>query len=497
MQKLSIDYELISKAISEFEKPQVIDIIDEYENVKILRIKDSLIPLYKLSEHELTTREKEIKDRIVEGVKERILKYVDRSDLTMEGKEEIKNKIMGMLRPFKLHVDVKRLIAEKIVQETVGYGIIDPLLSDANLEEVMISGIELPVFVVHRKYGTCITNVRFRNKEELMGFISHISTIIGKEVNYMNPILDGRLPDKKRINIVIPPVALDGPLVTIRQFLSEPMSIVDLIKNKTFSVELAAFLWLCIDGVNIKPSNLLIVGGAASGKTTTLNSLLSFIPETERIITIEDTEELLPLHKNRARMETHLMGKKRPIDMDLLAKCALRMRPDRIIIGEVRGSEAKSLFIAMNTGHDGSMGTIHANSAEDAITRLLSPPMEVPESLLSVLDLIIVQKRFFNVKEGIYRRIAEVCELSMENGKVKLDRIFKWDSKNDNIVFFMEKSKLFKNYADIINSSGIDFKELMERRLRVIKQLVDMNAGSRRVYKAIREERLRLYSKYR
>jgi len=497
MAKVDVDYDLISRAISEFEKPQVVEVLDEYDDVEILRIKNSLMPYYKLTIHQLTAKEEQVKKEIIDVVTENIIKHVDRSDLTQEGKEEIKAQIMKMLKSFTISRIAKEIIAGRILQETVGYGILNPLLLDDNLEEVMISGTALPVFVVHRKYGTCITNVRFKSKRELRDFISHISTLIGKEVNYQNPILDGRLADKKRISIVIPPVSLDGPLITIRQFLAEPMSIVDLIKNKTFSPELLAFLWLCVDGVNIKPSNLLIVGGAASGKTTTLNSLLGFIPETERIITIEDTEELNVPHKNRARMETHLTGQGSMIDMDMLAKSALRMRPDRIIIGEVRGSEAKSLFIAMNTGHEGSMGTIHANSAEDAITRLLSAPMEVPESLVSVLDLIIVQRRFFNVETGIFRRISEVCELELTEGKLKFNTIFKWNNESDELESFMDKSRLLKDYVDILTSSGADFRELMDGRKAIMNQLVEMNASSKLIHKTIKKERLELYSKYR
>ena len=322
-------------------------------------------------------------------------------------------------------------LARKLFQDLVGYGEIDPLIRDDNLEEIMVIGIDKPVFVYHREYGMMKTNILFKDAGEVMNLIDSIARQINRRIDQESPILDGRLPDGSRVNATIPPISADGPSMTIRKFKRDPLTIIDLINSKTISVELAAFFWLCFDGLGVKSANAIISGGTSSGKTTTLNALSSFINPKERIITIEDTLELQIPHEHVIRMETRPpnVENRGELTMNDLVKNSLRQRPDRIIVGEVRGSEAITLFTALNTGHSG-FGTLHSNDARETITRLTNAPMSVPNIMISAIDFIIMQNRIYRSDGVSFRRISEVAEVSgIEEGVIQLNKIFEWTTQ--------------------------------------------------------------------
>ena len=322
-------------------------------------------------------------------------------------------------------------LARKLFQDLVGYGEIDPLIRDDNLEEIMVIGIDKPVFVYHREYGMMKTNILFKDAGEVMNLIDSIARQINRRIDQESPILDGRLPDGSRVNATIPPISADGPSMTIRKFKRDPLTIIDLINSKTISVELAAFFWLCFDGLGVKSANAIISGGTSSGKTTTLNALSSFINPKERIITIEDTLELQIPHEHVIRMETRPpnVENRGELTMNDLVKNSLRQRQDRIIVGEVRGSEAITLFTALNTGHSG-FGTLHSNDARETITRLTNAPMSVPNIMISAIDFIIMQNRIYRSDGVSFRRISEVAEVSgIEEGVIQLNKIFEWTTQ--------------------------------------------------------------------
>ena len=284
-------------------------------------------------------------------------------------------------------------LSHRILRDIIGYGKIDSLIQDDELEEIMINGIDKPIFVYHRQHGMMKTNIEFSDERELMDLIDSIARQINRRIDQESPILDGRLTDGSRINATIPPVSADGPSLTIRKFKKDPFTIIDLINSKTISVELAAFLWLCFDGLGVKSANAIISGGTSSGKTTTLNALCSFINPKERIITIEDTLELQIPHEHVIRMETRPANveNKGELTMNDLVKNSLRQRPDRIIVGEVRADEAITLFTALNTGHSG-FGTLHSNDARETITRLTNDPMSVPEIMIQATLRSVIHK---------------------------------------------------------------------------------------------------------
>lgn len=371
-------------------------------------------------------------------------------------------------------------LARKLFQDLVGYGEIDPLIRDDNLEEIMVIGIDKPVFVYHREYGMMKTNILFKDAGEVMNLIDSIARQINRRIDQESPILDGRLPDGSRVNATIPPISADGPSMTIRKFKRDPLTIIDLINSKTISVELAAFFWLCFDGLGVKSANAIISGGTSSGKTTTLNALSSFINPKERIITIEDTLELQIPHEHVIRMETRPpnVENRGELTMNDLVKNSLRQRPDRIIVGEVRGSEAITLFTALNTGHSG-FGTLHSNDARETITRLTNAPMSVPNIMISAIDFIIMQNRIYRSDGVSFRRISEVAEVSgIEEGVIQLNKIFEWDPQSDTIKNVGITSKTLTEIANVSGNSLNSLYDEIKNREIVLQHMVDQNIKS-------------------
>ena len=371
-------------------------------------------------------------------------------------------------------------LSKKLLRDIIGYGKIDSLIQDDELEEIMIIGVNKPIFVYHRKYGMMKTNIEFSDEQELLELIDSMAREINRRIDQESPILDGRLSDGSRINATISPVSADGPSLTIRKFKKDPLTIIDLINSKTLSIELAAFFWLCFDGLGVKSANAIISGGTSSGKTTTLNALSAFIPPTERVITIEDTLELQIPHEHVIRMETRPpnVENKGELTMNDLVKNSLRQRPDRIIVGEVRAEEAVTLFTALNTGHSG-FGTLHSNSARETITRLTTNPMSVPEIMIQAIDFIIMQNRIYTSSGISYRRISEVAEVvGSEEGVIQLNKIFQWNPETDHIDNVSISSKTLTQISSLSGKSLYEINKEIENRELVLQHMIDNNIHS-------------------
>ncbi|WP_175060060.1 ATPase, T2SS/T4P/T4SS family [Thermococcus sp. 2319x1] len=336
-----------------------VKVLDVYGNVRILRVRGEPIPIYEIRLPKLSEEE----EKLVRIVRDRAIAEIQIDPESIPDPEErrrvfgraVKN-IMRELAPSISEARMNTLV-NLVVQNMIGYGKLDPLVRDDNLEEVMVIGTGRPVYVWHRKFYMCKTNIVFDDEREILNIIERIARQVGRRIDQQTPLLDARLPDGSRVNATIRPVSLDGPTLTIRKFKKDPLTIIDLLKYGTFNLEIASLLWVFVDGLGVKPANVLVAGGTGSGKTTTLNALAMFIPPSERVISIEDTAELqLPI-EHWVRLETrppNIEGKGE-ITMDDLVKNTLRMRPDRIIVGEVRGPEARTMFTAMNTGHNGAL----------------------------------------------------------------------------------------------------------------------------------------------
>ena len=323
----------------------------------------------------------------------------------------------------------RKRLASEVTDDILGFGPIEPLLRDPTVTEIMVNSTD-GIFV-ERSGKLERTGISFANEAHLRRIIDKIVGGLGRRIDESQPFVDARLPDGSRVNAVIPPVAVDGALLTVRKFAVEPFRAEDLVANGTLTEKASAFLAACVEG----RANIVVSGGTGAGKTTTLNVLSSFIPHDERVITIEDAAELQMLQPHVARLEARPPNTEGRGEITIrdLVRNALRMRPDRIVMGEARGGEALDMLQAMNTGHDGSMSTVHANGPQDAIARLetmcLMTGMELPISAVRhqigrALQLVVHQAR---LRDGS-RRITHVSEvMGMEGDTVALQDIFRFD----------------------------------------------------------------------
>lgn len=319
-----------------------------------------------------------------------------------------------------------RQLYDMVMDELFGFGPIEPLLRDDSISEVMVNG---PRSVyVEQKGKLTLTSVRFANDEHVLKVIDRIIRPLGRRIDRKWPMVDARLPDGSRVNAIIPPCAIDGPSITIRKFAKKKLTVEDLIRFGSMTPEMAEFLRACV----VSRLNIIVAGGTGSGKTTLLNVLSNFIPSDERIVTIEDSAELKLAQEHVVRLESkppEIDGTGRVTINDLVIN-SLRMRPERIVIGECRGGETMAMLQAMNTGHDGSLSTLHANSPRDAIARMetmaMMAGMDIPlrvirEQIASAIDLIVQQTRL----EDGSRKIAYITEVQgMEGDVVVLQDIF-------------------------------------------------------------------------
>lgn len=328
--------------------------------------------------------------------------------------------------------DRARLVQE-VVDEILGLGPIQSLLRNDQITEIMVNRFDS--IYVEQEGKIFESQLRFSNEEHLRRTIERIVAHVGRRIDESSPLVDARLPDGSRVNAVVPPIALDGAILTIRKFSTEPFTIDDLIALGTITEEAATFLRICVEA----KLNVLISGGTGSGKTTTLNVLSSFIPDNERVITVEDAAELQLAQPHVVRMESrpvNIEGKGLITIRDLVRN-SLRMRPDRIVVGEVRDGAALDMLQAMNTGHEGSLTTIHANSSKDALVRIENlvlmagvdfPIRVIREQISEAIDIIIHQAR---LRDGS-RRITEISEVTgIDVDSIQLQDIFRFASDSD------------------------------------------------------------------
>lgn len=397
-----------------------------------------------------------------------------------EESEKLESALTEFLKEAGKHISDPNLLANNILDSTIGYGPISPLIRDPHLEEIMVNGTKANIFVFHRKHGLCKTNIKLNNEQFLSALCSKIARTAQRRFDIQDPLLDAQLPDGNRANATHPYVGSTGFTLTIRKFSQNPLTITQLIQKGTFSSELAAFLWVMVEGLNIQPMNMIISGSAGAGKTTTLNALSVFLRKSDRIISIEDTFEInLPYKENWVAFESRPATKQIPeVTMNNLLRNSLRMRPDRIIVGEVRGEEAQTMFVAMDTGHAGILGTLHANNARETILRLKSAPMDVPEPMLPLLNLIVVQTRMYTKDRGLIRRVSHVAEIARMNEQVLLANIFEWYSTYDKI----KKTNIPSRVLEVLSErAGLTKKELMKEiniRMQVLEWMVKNNVTS-------------------
>lgn len=375
----------------------------------------------------------EIHTHIIDEMPDDLQRVISQSSADQK---ELRRLVEGMCadaikdNPFAIPLGDRERLVEELISEILGLGPIEPLLKDFSVTEVMVNGHDS--IYIERKGRLQKTDVRFRNTEHLMHIIDRIVTAVGRRVDESSPMVDARLADGSRVNVIIPPLSLTGPCVTIRKFSKDVLPVDKMIEFGSFDQRMAEFLEDCVKG----RLNIVVSGGTGSGKTTLLNVLSSYVPATERIVTLEDSAELQLKQDHVVTLETrppNIEGEGE-VTMRDLVRNALRMRPDRIIVGECRTGEALDMLQAMNTGHDGFMTTAHANSARDALSRLetmvLMSGMELPlrairSQIASAVDIIVQIARLCDGS----RKIINIAEVTgMEGDIITLQDLFYFEN---------------------------------------------------------------------
>ena len=377
----------------------------------------------------------------------------------------------------ELDLETKNILIGSLIHEMLGLGKLEVLINDDNLEEIAVNSSKEPIWVFHRTYGWLKTNLTVDNEEIIRNYASIIARRIGREVTTLNPTLDAHLLTGDRANATLFPISSGGNTITIRKFSRKAWTIVDFIQNKTLTAEVAALLWTMVQ----YEMNLIIAGGTSSGKTALLNTIMPFIQPNHRVVSIEDTREIqLPSFLQWVPLTTRAPnpeGKGEVSMLDLMIN-SLRMRPDRIVVGEIRRrSQAEVLFEAMHTGHS-VYSTLHADTAEQVVYRMTNPPFNIPEVLLEALHGIVVQYR--NRRKGI-RMIFEIAEV-IKPSSIKLDD---QDASRVNVLYRLdhddvlqpsaESKRIFKQLRLYTGMSNEDIKYDMEIKKRILDWLAQKN----------------------
>ena len=375
-------------------------------------------------------------------------------------------------------------------RNTMGYGRLDALLHDERIEDITCNGAGIPIFLYHRRFANVETDIVF-DANELNKYVLKLAQKADKQVSLTTPLIDAALPEGSRAQITYSDiVSAKGSSFTIRKFKADPMTPAELVRSNTYSAELMAHIWLAVEN----KKSLIIAGGTASGKTSTMNAASFFIPSVAKIVSIEDTREIQLPHVNWLAMKTReslgTQGAQGNISMFTLLKAALRQRPEYIIVGEVRGEEAQTLFQAMNTGHT-TYSTLHAGNVKEAINRLINDPINVPVAMFGALNLVLVQSLLYGDGKG-FRRCLSLNEIIVEEDRVSWNPLFVWNNKTDRFDKVYTKSAVFDNIAYQNNWTDEEMARRLENRRLALEEMASSGKTSvAEVDRAIIETRMR------
>ncbi len=445
--------------------------------------------LYRIEEPTLEEEDEALFEQIKENLSEKLdvsLSAVQEREKVIEYLEDKINEVLLELG-IKLSEEQHNKIMYYIYRDFVGLGKIEPFMHDPYIEDLGCDGTNIPVFAVHSEFGSVKSNVQFE-KEELKNLVVKLAERCGRYVSYANPLLDGALPDGSRVNASLTEdVTSHGPTFSIRKFQETPFSAINMINLGTSSPKIMAYMWILMQ----YQQSILICGGTATGKTSFLNSVVSFIPPEDKIVSIEDTRELRLPHENWIPSVTRSMFGQHgdsDVDMDQLLKESFRENPDYVVVGEVRGEEASVLFQGMASGHP-SMGTMHASGPNDVVKRLVTPPISLSPALVESLDAIIVMTHAKGVEKSArrVRGVHEVQKVMSESQSARTNEAFSWTARDDSYSMNGEPF-LFDQISTDFGISKEELHEELEARTNILRWLKEKGVTDfERVSKVIAE----------
>lgn len=404
---------------------------EPYAFVSILYNEEKKDYQYQVVEPELTVFERMALETVYENILDTLTVY----ETSSQTKEEIiETKTLELIDSYSIEIDTKAIykILYYIKRDYIGYERLDALMKDPHIEDISCDGSDIPIFVYHRKYHNLKTNISFE-EQRLDSFVVKLTQRCGKQISIGEPLVNSTLPDGSRLNASLgKEVTFRGSSFTIRKFREHAFTPADLIKNGTYSPEILAYLWLAVEN----NKSMIFAGATAAGKTSSLNSVSLFIPPVAKIVSIEDTHELMLHHTNWIGSVTRESFSKTDtvadIDMYELLRQALRQRPEYIIVGEIRGKEAMTLFQAINTGHT-TYSTMHADSVDTVINRLEGDPINIPRVMIQALDILCIQKMIIRGDRRIRRldSIVEFIGIDPKTQDMRFNELYTWDPKND------------------------------------------------------------------
>ena len=438
--------------------------------VNIIHDPNFFVHLYTLEIAEIGTGTVALLEKIRQELIEKVnLGIIDTEMGEKVMEERFRKTIHELLNKYLPNLDdeSREFLTSYLLIRSLGLGELELLIDDPFLEEIVINSSKEPVWVYHKKHGWLLTNIKMKKEEDIKHYASIIARKVGRQITILEPLLDAHLPSGDRANATLYPISTTGNTVTIRKFSRDPWSITKMIDNKTISVKGAALIWMAIH----YETSILVAGGTASGKTSMLNALSILFPPNHRIISIEDTREImLPKFLHWVPLNTRLPNPegKGGISMEDLLVNSLRMRPDRIIVGEVRRKrEAETLFEAIHTGHS-VYATIHANNAEQTIERLVNRPIEIPKTMIPGIGLIVVQ--FRNRRTGI-RRTLEIAEIT-QSGDSRV--IMKYNPKKDVLENVNTSKAFYPMIKELTGYTDKELKEELEEKEKILLNLVKL-----------------------